>query len=121
MKLSISPPMALALRSTALVVVAGVGLWCMSAGSWGEQRRLARSERDGAAQLADLQEFLVAGWTAADRAASLDIGAVRHWLPTGFSPHEQKARLLEHLGYDELGERYVKPTERKLLSMAIVS
>ncbi|MGB6000618.1 MAG: SAM-dependent methyltransferase [Thermoanaerobaculia bacterium] len=28
-------------------------------------------------------------------------------------------RLLEHLGYDELGERYVKPTGRMLLSMAI--
>jgi O-methyltransferase involved in polyketide biosynthesis len=28
-------------------------------------------------------------------------------------------RVVEHLGYDELGERYVKPTGRKLLSMAI--
>jgi methyltransferase (TIGR00027 family) len=28
-------------------------------------------------------------------------------------------RVLEHLGYDELGERYVKPTGRMLLSMAI--
>ena len=28
-------------------------------------------------------------------------------------------RLLEHLGYDELGEQYVKPTGRMLLSMAI--
>jgi len=28
-------------------------------------------------------------------------------------------RVLEHLGYEELGERYVKPTGRKLLSMAI--
>lgn len=28
-------------------------------------------------------------------------------------------RILEHLGYDELGERYVKPTGRELLSMGI--
>jgi methyltransferase (TIGR00027 family) len=28
-------------------------------------------------------------------------------------------RIVEHLGYDELGERYVKPTGRKLMSMAI--
>ena len=28
-------------------------------------------------------------------------------------------RVVEHLGYDELGERYVKPTGRELLSMAI--
>jgi len=28
-------------------------------------------------------------------------------------------RVLEHLGYDELGERYVKPTGRELKSMAI--
>jgi methyltransferase (TIGR00027 family) len=28
-------------------------------------------------------------------------------------------RVLEHLGYDELGERYVRPTGRELLSMAI--
>ena len=28
-------------------------------------------------------------------------------------------RVLEHLGYDELNERYVKPTGRNLLSMAI--
>ena len=28
-------------------------------------------------------------------------------------------RVLEHLGYDELGERYVKPTGRKLLSMPL--
>jgi len=28
-------------------------------------------------------------------------------------------RIVEHLGYDELGERYVKPTGRKLRSMAI--
>jgi len=28
-------------------------------------------------------------------------------------------RVLEHLGYDELGERYVKPTGRNLMSMAI--
>lgn len=28
-------------------------------------------------------------------------------------------RVLEHLGYDELGERYVKPTDRDLQSMAI--
>jgi methyltransferase (TIGR00027 family) len=28
-------------------------------------------------------------------------------------------RVLEHLGYDELGERYVQPTGRKLESMAI--
>ena len=27
--------------------------------------------------------------------------------------------VLEHLGYDELGERYVKPTGRELMSMAI--
>jgi methyltransferase (TIGR00027 family) len=28
-------------------------------------------------------------------------------------------RVVEHLGYDELGERYVKPSGRELLSMAI--
>jgi methyltransferase (TIGR00027 family) len=28
-------------------------------------------------------------------------------------------RILEHLGYKELAERYVKPTGRRLLSMAI--
>jgi O-methyltransferase involved in polyketide biosynthesis len=28
-------------------------------------------------------------------------------------------RIVEHLGYDELDERYVKPTGRRLESMAI--
>ena len=32
---------------------------------------------------------------------------------------EYRWRVVEHLGYDQLGERYVKPTGRKLQSMAI--
>jgi len=28
-------------------------------------------------------------------------------------------RVREHLGYDELGERYVNPTGRELMSMAV--
>jgi hypothetical protein len=28
-------------------------------------------------------------------------------------------RVLDHLGYDELAERYVKPTGRQLASMAL--
>lgn len=47
------------------------------------------------------------------------------WL-FGFDPEtiddfldEYGWRVLEHLGYDELGEQYVKPTGRELMSMAI--
>lgn len=47
------------------------------------------------------------------------------WL-FGFDPEnvddflgEYGWRVLEHLGYDELGERYVRPTGRELLSMEI--